>query len=702
MNDHHRASRTSIDNDVPEHIINELRDVIVHARAAAVHPLDVRKQEAPRVQAFSAALATAQQARQPWTLVPWFLGAGFVIAGLLLVSQYGMKVKGRVVKEGNAAISSLLLAKDSAAVLDFAGARQNLAASAKEFQGASKELNALGPSIVGLISHIPGLSSLKSGHNALTAGALFSDAGLAMSDAMDSFMKFGTLLQSGDAQQDSARSLMVSLRQSLERAQGDIDTASKLINALDISSLPEEYQTQLRELKVKLPDLTSLISQSSEFVAFFERATGSEHPQRYLVLFTNSSELRPTGGFPGSYGLLTFEHNRLKDFHADDIYNPDGQLKTLIVPPVQLQHITPGWGMRDSAWWIDFPTSARKAMEFWRLDGGAAVDGVLSIKPEVLKGILEITGPLSMPNYDLVLTATNVIEQLQLEVESKKTSQPKQVIVDAAPLILERLAKATPSQWAALIELLATSIRERDVMAYFDDPKLQDYSVAHAMSGSILATGGDYLMVNISNIKGAKSDAVTNTNVKLESWMESGTLVHRLTLTRRHNGGDTDYGFYNKTNTSYVRVLVPGGSMLRDITGNAKPLYVPLLTYTDAMAVRDKDLVALESTYRTDARGVTLYEEAGKAGFGFWMVLQPGMTESVQIEYVIPARVAATNYSLLVQRQPGLDVSDFEFTLQKSPTLTVTASKPTLTVWPDSWRLHDDLKQDLEITAVLR
>jgi hypothetical protein len=330
------------------------------------------------------------------------------------------------------------------------------------------------------------------------------------------------------------------------------------------------------------------------------------------------------------------------------------------------------------------------------------VDGVISIRPDILAGILKITGPVSLPTYDTVLTADNVLTTLQSEVEDTNSPQPKQIIKDLAPLMLQRLGSAPASQWAALLGLFKDGLDGRDIMMYFNDAQMQSFASQEGFDGAVKQTNGDYLMVDVSNIKGAKSDAVTDTSIKLESWLQDGAMVHRLTLTRLHNGGTSDFGFYNKPNHSWVRVLVPKGSVLRGIAGNENPAYRPLLNYANVTAQRDADLVALESTYTKDARGVITYEESGKTGFGFWTSVDPGTTTVVQLEYAVPAQFAASDYKLYVQRQPGLEITDFEFDLQKSSSLHVVSSQPTLTPWPDSWRYHDGLKRDADLSIRLK
>lgn len=674
-------------NDVSDEIVRELQravGVAQHTPDAQLHPIDVWVRASKR----RMTLPNTSSHRTPFdwhgllSLAPWLIGAGVVVVGLLYVAQYGTSIKGKVIKQGNAAIAHLVSAKDSLEQFNLEQAQTELQQASVGFRSAYD-----------LIPSIPGLTSVKVGKNLLRAGSLLSDAGTALGSALEVLTDNGGVLNIQ----------FPTLQDALVKAQKNVVSAEEIVRNIEPKQLPEQYREQFVSLRERLPSVRVLVDRAVSTAAFLSRMTGTDRPRRYLVLFSNSSELRPTGGFPGSYGLLTFEEGKVKDFRADDIYNPDGQIKELIVPPLQLQHITPVWGMRDAAWWVDFPTSAKKVMEYWQLGGGAAVDGVISIKPEMLAGILKITGPISLPKYDLVLTADNVLATLQLEVESKKDAQqPKQIIVDLAPQVLARLSSAPATQWGAMLGLFKKGFDERDIMMYFSDQQLQQYVSSEGWDGMVQQIEGDYLTVNISNIKGAKADAVTDTAIKLEGWLEGGVMVHRLTLTRQHNGGSSQYGFYNKSNYSWVRVLVPEGSVLRGISGNEHPNYTPLMNYTTEKAKRDSDLETLEATYRTGVGGSLIYTESGKTGFGFWMAVGPGKTESVQLEYEIPAKYSGSDYRLYVQRQPGLRISDFEFALQRSANLTDVISQPPLTLWPDSWRLHHALTQDLNLVIQLK
>ena len=67
-------------------------------------------------------------------------------------------------------------------------------------------------------------------------------------------------------------------------------------------------------------------------------------------------ELRPTGGFIGSYAIMTFDKGRLAEIVVNDVYTADGQLKGHVDPPEPIRKYLGegGWFLRDSNWDPDF------------------------------------------------------------------------------------------------------------------------------------------------------------------------------------------------------------------------------------------------------------------------------------------------------------------------------------------------------------
>src|SRR3990167_8904101 len=70
---------------------------------------------------------------------------------------------------------------------------------------------------------------------------------------------------------------------------------------------------------------------------------GSEEPRRIAVLLQNPSELRPGGGFIGSYTELVIRKGSLESMEVRDINDPDRELTVKIIPPRPLQGLASRW-----------------------------------------------------------------------------------------------------------------------------------------------------------------------------------------------------------------------------------------------------------------------------------------------------------------------------------------------------------------------
>ena len=81
------------------------------------------------------------------------------------------------------------------------------------------------------------------------------------------------------------------------------------------------------------PLLDSYVTVSARLPAIL----GWDGPRRYLVLTQNPAELRPTGGFTGSYGIVTFDRGRLTEHSFRDIVLLDYPWDyPFIKPPTEL------------------------------------------------------------------------------------------------------------------------------------------------------------------------------------------------------------------------------------------------------------------------------------------------------------------------------------------------------------------------------
>ena len=584
--------------------------------------------------------------------------------GLTVFGYYGLNIKNQLIVEGNSAVANIENAGENIKNMDFVSASNNFAQAYLEFSKAGDSMNFMGAGISSLLSDLPGAGKLKSAKNLVEAGKLMANAGQAMSDAMGELAKTNLILNPFEQTTGSNVSIgeiSSSLKKALTLSKKNLGKAKQLLADVDDSSIPEDKKASFEEFKSKLPLFEKLVNDSADYSKFLEDFIGTKGTKKYLILFQNPSELRPTGGFPGTYGVVSFKDGKLQDFKVDDVYNLDGQLQELIIPPVQLQHITPNWGMRDANWFIDFPASARKMTAFFKKEAGYDVDGVITFSPQIVAHILDIVGPVEMPEYNLTLDSKNLFSALQEEVEYKgDRKQPKQIIVDLAPKMLQKLYSADSGKWLEVFNVLVSSMEKKDILMYFRDLNLESFSVDKGFSGKVADTDSDYLMVTFSNVKGSKTDLVMGSSLKVQTTTENGDVKHKVSITRTHNGGDSEYGFYNKQSPAYVRVLVPENAEFVGLAGNSRPDFKPLIDYANSGFKKDEDLVKFEEESYTDKEtGVTIYKEAGKTEYGFWMIINPGDTKTIDLEYTLPS--SGEGYQFYIQKQPGLDINDLKF-----------------------------------------
>lgn len=206
---------------------------------------------------------------------------------------------------------------------------------------------------------------------------------------------------------------------------------------------------------------------------------GAEGKKTYLLLFQNNMELRPTGGFIGSYGLVTFDKGKLVNLSVSDIYSADGQLNGHVEPPLPIKQYLgeANWYFRDSNWDPDFNISAARAEWFLDKEVGQSVDGVIAIDLQVIKNILNNLGPLEVKDYDLDVDTNNLYEitQSQAEKDFFPGSYSKASFLTAlSQEIVNKITDSGFDQYLPLAKALYLSMRQKDIQFFFHNNEVQN------------------------------------------------------------------------------------------------------------------------------------------------------------------------------------------------------------------------------------
>lgn len=275
----------------------------------------------------------------------------------------------------------------------------------------------------------------------------------------------------------------------------DTYDATSVANSLEIG-LSNLYSDLgfLQTQKAQLPENSffssilsdELIAETRKKVLAFEGVArelpdvlGATGKKSYLVLLQNNMELRPTGGFIGSFALVSFDQGRLVETVVYDVYAADGQLKGHVDPPAPIKDYLgeANWFLRDANWDIDFATSAQKVEWFLDKELSKKVDGVMAIDLEFVKKVLAATGPVYLADFDTTIDADNLYTKTQFEVEANffPGSQKKANFLTALTRnILVDLTEVQSDQFLAIANAFVDSFDEKHVQAYLHNSQVQN------------------------------------------------------------------------------------------------------------------------------------------------------------------------------------------------------------------------------------
>ncbi len=591
---------------------------------------------------------------------------------------------GAVKDIGIAALDDVSRATSALSAQDFGAAETDFSAAAEKFATAQDSLNDLHAGVVALVNVIPQTDrTYESVRGLITAGQELSQTASVMAEAVDTIPS--------QSSTDIVTKLNL-LNAYIENALPHVLTAQAALAKIDASVVPAAYTEKI----VKLQSETPAIAQSmQEFLTFVHTLTfllGGDSTMRYLALFQNNTEIRPTGGFVGSFAEIDMDNGAIANMRlpGGGTYDVQGQLDAFVEAPKPLSLINPRWEFQDGNWFPDFPTSAKKMQWFYEHAGGPTTDGVVAVNATFIEKLLDVIGPVEMPEYGLTLNAENFVfaTEKAVEIDADKTKNtPKAILGDMAPKIIEKVKAADTKTLIALVMLVEKGLIEKDIQVYFRDNDAEKTMQDFGFGGAIAQTKGDYLMVVDTNIGGGKTDAVIDQDVEvLVNISESGSIQNDLTLTKTHHGMASAL-FSGKNNVDYVRFYVPEGSVLLSADGFEAPSS-RLFETSDIPLTPDDDLsIVMSGQTRDSISGMDIWNEFGKTVFGGWVQTAPGETQVVHVSYRIPQVLFSTDAdtSLLarLRRQLGFDNHDgYSLFVQKqsgvvSRTTTVHVNAPS-------------------------
>lgn len=245
----------------------------------------------------------------------------------------------------------------------------------------------------------------------------------------------------------------------------------------DLNAIPEGENTKLKQVedKVKAPlqKATEMLDFADAVLPYAPQMVGAGGQTRtYLLVAQNNSELRATGGFPGSWIPVTVTDGQIS---IGDSQTLQGE-RDYGFPITDEERAVFGEGMSQSPGNLNCtPDFTRAGMLFamaWKAYTGQDVNGVIAMDPMFIQDLLVFTGGITAPDGEVV-DGTNAAQVLLSGTYWKFGSDPEAqdayfsaVAGLCTQQIMGNLGAADLSE---LVKMIQTDANERRVYAYMVD-----------------------------------------------------------------------------------------------------------------------------------------------------------------------------------------------------------------------------------------
>lgn len=436
---------------------------------------------------------------------------------------------------------------------------------------------------------------------------------------------------------------LIALEPELNGLKANINLALIKLESIPHFSILWPIRNELKDIKDKLASGENLLKKSIPLIKLLPVFSGYPNGNHYLIMLQNNDELRPTGGFLGSYVRLDIANfGEISKLEASDIYHLDmpaiGKTSFQAPDPITNYLKVENWYLRDANWSPDWPTSARQIQEMFYAEseaGGATepkLDAIIGITPNFVANLIRLTGPITVRGETYAPENMQALLQYNVEVGYKEDDisswDRKDIINELIAELKNRLSSLPLSRYSELFDHISDSLEKKDVLVYFNKPEQQTVIESLKGGGEINRNHDDYFMVIDANLAAFKSDAVVNKNIFYKLQSTNKDLKSTIKLNYTHTGG---FDWRTTRYRSYTRILAPLGSQFINIEG-----------------------------LKNEETDVSSYEDVNlnKQVFAFFWTIEPGKNREVSINYYLPKQLeekikTEKEYNLFVQRQPG-------------------------------------------------
>ncbi len=405
----------------------------------------------------------------------------------------------------------------------------------------------------------------------------------------------------------------------------------------------KKIKSQLTQAKLLTDQGVEFVDEARPLIKVLPSLLGEKEEKKYLVLFQNDKELRPTGGFITAYAIFRLDKGVIKLDRSDDIYVLDDSIPNKPKAPAPiLKYLpkVPTLNLRDSNLSPDFIESMKEFNKLYdRAGQKVEVDGIIAIDTNVLVETIRVlddqitvNGTTYNTKEDSRCDCPQVIYELENNISRPVNyvrTDRKALLGDMLTALMSKALSSSPKQyWGPLFQTMLNQTYQKHVMFYLYDENAQSGIEALNAAGRILPFEGDYLHINDTNFGGAKSNLFVEQEIEVNYEVSGdGRVVKTVTADYKNTYPPSDCNLergglcLNAELRDWVRLYVPKGSKYIKNTGSEVKM--------------------------------TTSEDLGKTVIEGFITVRPLGKTKLTVTYELPFKVENGTLPVLIQKQPG-------------------------------------------------
>ncbi len=468
---------------------------------------------------------------------------------------------------------------------------------------------------------------------------------------------------------EASKYLMAALKSSPSQASSNFtDASNNLKNAIVIF---EKEKAQGQDFSGLTEKIDPLVQFASNTISIWPDVLGYNGKRTYMVLFQNNMELRPGGGFIGSYGILALDNGRITSFKIYDVYDADGQLKGHIEPPFAIRRYmaSKDWYLRDSNFNVNFVDSAAQAANFLNIEKGEMVNGVIGVDLSFVKNILSAMGNIYVPEYKQTVNADNVFQLTESHAEKNffpGSTQKKDFLRALLNAMENKISSQKGISYLALAKAVGDSLSQKHILFAFDNSSIQNLFTVNGWSSAIWddrkqspTAVNDFIGINEANLGINKDNYfIRRSESEVVNIDDKGNVEGSITVAYKNTNTDNIWpgGIYK----DYLRFILPLGATVSEIKINGQSQKI-------VNAVTNPQVYENTNFVPPGGLEVESYNQDGKTIYGFLTIVPVNSLQTIELDYSMPEQVQVSSpeitYDLKVFKQPGTDTYPFDFSL---------------------------------------